>query len=77
MSLKQKRLDQKKASEISGDTRAWNSFYMRQDTVWFSAIFDIDLQFLSVSSISSILLWYGISEIMYIDTDPHYVVNYV
>ncbi|CAD6259656.1 unnamed protein product [Miscanthus lutarioriparius] len=33
MSLKQKRLEQKKASEISGDTRAWNSFYMRQDTV--------------------------------------------
>ncbi|WVZ87069.1 hypothetical protein U9M48_033764 [Paspalum notatum var. saurae] len=33
MSLKQKKLEQKKASEISGDTRAWNSFYMRQDTV--------------------------------------------
>ncbi|AQK46047.1 nucleotide binding [Zea mays] len=33
VSLKQKRLEQKKASEISGDTRAWNSFYMRQDTV--------------------------------------------
>ncbi|CAD6263585.1 unnamed protein product [Miscanthus lutarioriparius] len=31
MSLKQKRLEQKKASEISGDTRAWNSFYMRRD----------------------------------------------
>ncbi|KAL6843718.1 hypothetical protein ACP4OV_026289 [Aristida adscensionis] len=33
MSLKQQRLEQKKASEISGDTRAWNSFYMHQDTV--------------------------------------------
>uniref|UniRef100_A0A0D3G078 RRM domain-containing protein n=1 Tax=Oryza barthii TaxID=65489 RepID=A0A0D3G078_9ORYZ len=33
MSLKQQKLDQRKASEISGDTRAWNSFYMRQDTV--------------------------------------------
>ncbi|CAL5030112.1 unnamed protein product [Urochloa decumbens] len=33
MNLKQQRLEQKKASEISGDTRAWNSFYMRQDTV--------------------------------------------
>jgi hypothetical protein len=42
MSLKQKRLEQKKASEISGDTRAWNSFYMRQDTVWFPPIFDIN-----------------------------------
>ncbi|KAG2574632.1 hypothetical protein PVAP13_7KG345900 [Panicum virgatum] len=33
MNLKQQKLEQKKASEISGDTRAWNSFYMRQDTV--------------------------------------------
>ncbi|XP_047065780.1 multiple RNA-binding domain-containing protein 1-like [Lolium rigidum] len=33
MSLKQQKLEQKKASEIGGDTRAWNSFYMRQDTV--------------------------------------------
>ncbi|KAL6652046.1 hypothetical protein ACP70R_010971 [Stipagrostis hirtigluma subsp. patula] len=33
MTLKQQKLEQKKASEISGDTRAWNSFYMRQDTV--------------------------------------------
>uniref|UniRef100_J3M1B0 RRM domain-containing protein n=1 Tax=Oryza brachyantha TaxID=4533 RepID=J3M1B0_ORYBR len=33
MSLKQQKLDQRKASEVSGDTRAWNSFYMRQDTV--------------------------------------------
>jgi hypothetical protein len=35
MNLKQQKLEQKKASEISGDTRAWNIFYMRQDTVWF------------------------------------------
>ncbi|CAN6236209.1 unnamed protein product [Urochloa humidicola] len=33
MNLKQQRLEQKKASEISGDTRAWNIFYMRPDTV--------------------------------------------
>ncbi|CAN6229503.1 unnamed protein product [Urochloa humidicola] len=33
MNLKQQKLEQKKASEISGDTRAWNSFYIRQDTV--------------------------------------------
>lgn len=33
MNLKQRRLEQKKTSEIGGDTRAWNSFYMRQDTV--------------------------------------------
>uniref|UniRef100_A0ACD5YAX3 Uncharacterized protein n=1 Tax=Avena sativa TaxID=4498 RepID=A0ACD5YAX3_AVESA len=33
MNLKQQKLEQKKASEIGGDTRAWNSFYMRQDTV--------------------------------------------
>ncbi|TKW06506.1 hypothetical protein SEVIR_7G245000v4 [Setaria viridis] len=33
MNLKQQKLEQKKASEISGDTRAWNIFYMRQDTV--------------------------------------------
>ncbi|TVU15799.1 hypothetical protein EJB05_39337 [Eragrostis curvula] len=32
-SLKQQKLEQKKASEVGGDTRAWNSFYMRQDTV--------------------------------------------
>jgi multiple RNA-binding domain-containing protein 1 len=33
MNLKQQKWEQKKASEISGDTRAWNSFFMRQDTV--------------------------------------------
>uniref|UniRef100_A0A453CRK9 RRM domain-containing protein n=1 Tax=Aegilops tauschii subsp. strangulata TaxID=200361 RepID=A0A453CRK9_AEGTS len=33
MNLKERRLEQKKTSEIGGDTRAWNSFYMRQDTV--------------------------------------------
>ncbi|KAG8043415.1 hypothetical protein GUJ93_ZPchr0458g22542 [Zizania palustris] len=33
LSLKQQKLDQRKASEVGGDTRAWNSFYMRQDTV--------------------------------------------
>lgn len=43
MNLKQQKLEQKKASEISGDTRAWNSFYMRQDTVWFYPSFDIAL----------------------------------
>ncbi|XP_020583762.1 multiple RNA-binding domain-containing protein 1 isoform X2 [Phalaenopsis equestris] len=32
-SLKQEREEQKKASEASGDTRAWNSLFMRQDTV--------------------------------------------
>lgn len=32
-SLKQQREEQKKASEASGDTRAWNSLFMRQDTV--------------------------------------------
>ncbi|KAL0912269.1 hypothetical protein M5K25_018231 [Dendrobium thyrsiflorum] len=31
--LKQRREEQKKASEASGDTRAWNSLFMRQDTV--------------------------------------------
>jgi hypothetical protein len=35
MSLKQKKLEQKKASEVDGDTRSWNSYYMRQDTVCF------------------------------------------
>ena len=45
MNLKQQKLEQKKASEIGGDTRAWNSFYMRQDTVWLSSSFDIDLLF--------------------------------
>lgn len=34
-SLKQQREEQKKASEASGDTRAWNSLFMRPDTVWF------------------------------------------
>ncbi|URE45051.1 hypothetical protein MUK42_25200 [Musa troglodytarum] len=32
-SLKQQREEQKKASEASGDTRAWNSLFMRPDTV--------------------------------------------
>ena len=45
MNLKQQKLEQKKASEISGDTRAWNSFYMRQDTVWFYLSFVITLLF--------------------------------
>ncbi|OEL19567.1 Multiple RNA-binding domain-containing protein 1 [Dichanthelium oligosanthes] len=45
LNLKQQKLEQKKASEISGDTRAWNSFYMRQDTVWFYPSFDIALAF--------------------------------
>lgn len=31
--LKQQREEQKKASESSGDTRAWNSLFMRPDTV--------------------------------------------
>jgi hypothetical protein len=50
MNLKQQKWEQKKASEISGDTRAWNSFYMRQDTVWFNPIFDINLLFFGVST---------------------------
>ncbi|KAK3141543.1 hypothetical protein QOZ80_4BG0335240 [Eleusine coracana subsp. coracana] len=33
LSLKEQKLEQKKSSEVSGDTRAWNNFYMRQDTV--------------------------------------------
>ncbi|CAA7406840.1 unnamed protein product [Spirodela intermedia] len=33
LSLKQKREEQRKASESSGDTRAWNSLFIRQDTV--------------------------------------------
>ncbi|RWW01136.1 hypothetical protein GW17_00035845 [Ensete ventricosum] len=32
-SLKHQREEQKKASEASGDTRAWNSLFMRPDTV--------------------------------------------
>ncbi|KAK8664519.1 hypothetical protein V6N13_084305 [Hibiscus sabdariffa] len=32
-SFKQKREEQRKASEASGDTRAWNSLFMRPDTV--------------------------------------------
>ncbi|THU52618.1 hypothetical protein C4D60_Mb10t05850 [Musa balbisiana] len=32
-SLKQQREEQKKTSEASGDTRAWNSLFMRPDTV--------------------------------------------
>ncbi|KAB1210487.1 Multiple RNA-binding domain-containing protein 1 [Morella rubra] len=31
--LKQKRVEQRKAAEVSGDTRAWNSLFMRPDTV--------------------------------------------
>ncbi|CAI0392517.1 unnamed protein product [Linum tenue] len=31
--LKQRREDQKKAAEAGGDTRAWNSLFMRSDTV--------------------------------------------
>ncbi|KAI4297016.1 hypothetical protein L6164_036928 [Bauhinia variegata] len=31
--LKQKRMEERKASEASGDTRAWNSLFMRPDTV--------------------------------------------
>ncbi|XP_050292584.1 multiple RNA-binding domain-containing protein 1 [Quercus robur] len=31
--FKQKREEERKASEASGDTRAWNSFFMRSDTV--------------------------------------------
>ncbi|XP_068634318.1 uncharacterized protein [Aristolochia californica] len=31
--FKQQRDEQKKASEVSGDTRAWNSLFMRSDTV--------------------------------------------
>lgn len=53
MNLKQQKLEQKKASEISGDTRAWNSFYMRQDTVWFYPSFEIAL--LSCVSLNSML----------------------
>ncbi|KAK3143743.1 hypothetical protein QOZ80_4AG0304380 [Eleusine coracana subsp. coracana] len=34
LSLKEQKLEQKKSSEVSGDMRAWNSFYMRQDTIW-------------------------------------------
>lgn len=31
--LKQRREEERKASEASGDTRAWNSLFMRPDTV--------------------------------------------
>ncbi|GJN01790.1 hypothetical protein PR202_ga19087 [Eleusine coracana subsp. coracana] len=41
LSLKEQKLEQKKSSEVSGDMRAWNSFYMRQDTIWFSFRFDL------------------------------------
>ena len=34
--FKQKREEERKASEASGDTRAWNSFFMRSDTVCFN-----------------------------------------
>ena len=50
MNLKERRLEQKKTSEIGGDTRAWNSFYMRQDTVWLSSSLDIEYWFLFVST---------------------------
>ena len=33
--FKQKREEERKASETSGDTRAWNSLFMRPDTVCF------------------------------------------
>ena len=33
--FKQKREEERKASEASGDTRAWNSLFMRPDTVCF------------------------------------------
>lgn len=35
-SFKQKREEERKASEAGGDTRAWNSLYMRPDTVCFN-----------------------------------------
>lgn len=38
-SFKQKREEERKASEASGDTRAWNSLFMRPDTVCLSNIF--------------------------------------
>ena len=31
--LKQKRTDERKASEAAGNTKAWNSLFMRPDTV--------------------------------------------
>jgi multiple RNA-binding domain-containing protein 1 len=40
MNLKQQKLEQKKASEIGGDTKPWNSFYMRRDTIWLSSSLD-------------------------------------
>ena len=33
--LKQRREEERKAAEAKGDTRAWNSLFMRQDTVCF------------------------------------------
>lgn len=33
--LKQQREEERKAAEASGDTRAWNSLFMRSDTVCF------------------------------------------
>ena len=33
--LKQRREEERKAAEASGDTRAWNSLFMRPDTVCF------------------------------------------
>lgn len=47
-SLKQQREEQKKASEASGDTRAWNSLFMRQDTVCY--FINIKLIYLHVST---------------------------
>lgn len=31
--FKQKRVEERKASEASGDTKAWNTLFMRPDTV--------------------------------------------
>jgi len=36
--FKQKREEQRKASEAGGDTKAWNSLFMRPDTVRFSCL---------------------------------------
>ncbi|KAK9929377.1 hypothetical protein M0R45_026479 [Rubus argutus] len=43
-SLKQQREEKRKASEASGDTRAWNTLYIRTDTVGVSKSDFLDLK---------------------------------
>lgn len=50
--LKQRREEERKAAEASGDTRAWNSLFMRSDTVCFLTVNEMKAMMLIFDSLS-------------------------